>query len=122
MERNTTYSNIDLEEFADMKWRKLGSALNRTLDKPDLNDWETRISNIYTGIDTGDDLPSLTDVEYEEEYSFVPESHDQEDQDAHDDDDDYWHGYMDEEEYREQLELAKQEQAASRYEERRGDF
>ena len=121
IERNTTYWNIAPEQFADMKWRKLGYALNRILDKTTLNDWETRIVNIYTAVDPGDDLPSLTDVEYEEEYSFVPESHDtnHEDQDAQDADYNRWHGYMDEEEYREQLELAKQERAASRHDERR---
>ena len=99
--KHIEYWNLAPEAIMSMRWRKLGIVLESCLSSQ-CSDWEQRIVDIFLANDTGDDLPDITDV--------CPEY-------------DYAENCYDEDEYdydmEEERQLARQEKAASRNDDRR---
>ena len=122
--KSTKYFNLAPEALAQLQWSNLGHTLDNCISDPVVHDWEKRIVDIFLGNDAGADLPdgneSLNNV-----YGFEKTCPGKQDAGEHECEDaaeiayvneqNAYDNYYDEEEERQ---LAKQECAASRYEER----
>jgi hypothetical protein len=106
-EEENKRKNLAPEVLEEIRWARLRHMLDACIgDWTNKSGWEKRVIDIFSGQDQGADEPPEYDAAYDAAYE-QPEYQD----------DEYY--YYDEEEWNEQLQLARQEEAASRHEERR---
>lgn len=138
--KHIEYWNLAPEAIMSLRWRKLEIVLETCISSRAYSDWEQRIVDIFVANDTGEDLPEPTDVypiniqeDYYAENCDNPYPYDY----AENCDNDYEHPYpynyekkCYEDEYEhpyalemeEERALGRQEEAASRNDERKGYY